>query len=186
MMSTQLLKPYLLSVLLFMLGVSGCNSAAQTQEGHLPELANLQTLGEQARQAQLPIVLMFGAQACHYCDVLSTEIFNPMTLSGLYEGKVAFIRHVGIDEDAPILDFNGQSIVKREWAEALRTDLTPTVVFFDGTGKEIAPRIVGIPEITLYMELVHQGINAAYTNMGLNRQIPSTPDQLAQQQAQQP
>jgi len=142
---------------------------------------NLQTLGHTAQQQNLPIMLMFGAQWCEYCELLVEEVLDPMMLSGLYEGKVVLMRHVGIDERAPIPDWNGTLIKKSKWAYQLNADLTPTVLFVDGSGREVAPRIIGISAITLYSQLIHQNLNTAYKNMGLNKQIPATPELLEKQ-----
>lgn len=148
----------------------------------LPELQNLQTLGQKAQQNQLPIMFMFSADWCEYCDVLKEHVLNPMIINGMYEGKVVFMRNVGIDLDEPIPDWNGKPLDKGKWAYQIDADLTPTVVFFDGYGNEIAERIVGISEITLFAALVHTRINEAYQNMGLNKRIPATPELLELQQ----
>ncbi|NPA71351.1 MAG: thioredoxin fold domain-containing protein [Gammaproteobacteria bacterium] len=173
------MKSLLVSLLLAVGLLSGCEQPAHAaKHPHFKELQNLQTLGEQARQAELPILLMFGAEWCEFCEQLNEEIFEPMGLNGLYEGKVMFMRHVGVDEQALIPGWNGQMIKKSNWAYALDADLTPTVLFVDGSGREVAPRIVGISEITLYAGLVHQNLNTAYKNMGLSKQIPITPELL--------
>lgn len=142
------------------------------------ELTNLQNLAERSKQQEIPIMLMFGAEWCDYCHLLNEEVLNPMALNGLYDGKVVFMRHVGVDEPKPLIDWYGRAIQKDKWAYELDADLTPTVLFFDGFGREVAPRIVGISEITLYASVIHQNINIAYKNMGLKKQIPVTPEQL--------
>ncbi len=173
------MKSLVLGVIVSLSLLSGCDQSAQAaKHAHFKELQNLQTLGVQSQQQQLPIMVMFGAEWCEFCELLNEEIFEPMGLSGLYEGKVVLMRHVGVDEDEPIPGWNGQFINKSNWAYALDADLTPTVLFFDGEGKEVAPRIVGISEITLYAGIIHQNLNIAYQNMGLDKQIPVTPELL--------
>ncbi len=152
--------------------------------GPFKELENLETLGQESDRLQLPIMLMFGAEWCEYCEQLNEYVFNPMVLGGLYEGKVVLMRHVGVDEDAPIPGWNGELIKKAKWAYQLNADLTPTVLFLDGAGKEVAPRIIGIPEITLYAGVIHQNLNIAYKNMGRDMQIPVTPELLELQSKQ--
>ena len=142
------------------------------------ELQNLQLLAEKSKQLELPIMLMFGAQWCEYCEVLKEQVFAPMALGGLYDEKVVLMRHVGVDEAALIPDWYGQPIKKSKWAYQLNADLTPTVLFLDGFGREVAPRIIGVTEITLYAGLIHQNLNLAYQNMGLKKQIPVTPELL--------
>lgn len=156
-----------------------------SSKGAFKELDNLQTLAAESQQKSLPIMLMFGAEWCEYCEVLNEHVFEPMVLGGIYEGKVVIMRHVGVDEDAPIPDWQGNLIKKSKWAYQINADLTPTVVFFDGNGREVAPRIVGIPEITLFTGLIHQNLNIAYQNMGLSLRIPPTAELLEIEQKNQ-
>lgn len=173
------MKPIIFSIILTMSLLSGCTQADQVNtHPHFKELQNLQTLGAQSQSQQLPILLMFGAQWCEYCELLNETVFEPMGLGGLYEGKVVLMRHVGVDEAAPIPNWEGELINKSKWAYELNADLTPTVLFFDGRGNEVAPRIIGIAEITQYTAVIHRNINIAYRNMGLDKQIPVTPELL--------
>jgi len=176
------LKTFSLMILLLCSGfVSNLNASSNSG---FKELQNLQTLGSKANELQLPIMLMFGAEWCEYCELLTEFVFAPMMLGGLYEEKVVLMRHVGVDEDQPIPDWQGDEIKKAEWAYHLDADLTPTVLFLDGNGREVAPRIVGISEITQYAGVIHQNLNIAYKNMGLAKQIPVTPELLEIQEQQ--
>ncbi|QKI88180.1 thioredoxin family protein [Thiomicrorhabdus xiamenensis] len=172
-------KRLLLFVAGFAFSLGGKPVYAQTDG--LPELQNLQTLGQQAQTRQLPILLLFSAEWCEYCQVLKEKVLNPMIFNGMYQGKVVYLRHVGLDEKDPIPDWNGKPMIKSKWAYQLNADLTPTIAFFDGNGKEVAERIVGISEITLFASLIHSRINEAYKNMGLNKRIPATPELLEKQ-----
>jgi len=154
------------------------SSVPASQKAQFKEVTNLQSLGKQSQQKQLPILLMFSAESCEYCKLLIEEVLNPMILSGLYDEKVVIMRHVGIDEPKPIPDWKGRAIKKSQWAYQLNADLTPTVLFVDASGNEVAPRIVGISEITLYSGLIHQRLNTAYQTMGLTKRIPATPELL--------
>lgn len=140
------------------------------------ELQNLQQLAEEAKQTGLPIMLMFGAEWCEFCEQLVEEVFNPMSMRGNYDGKVVLMRHVGVDEQQTIPGLGGEPIKKSEWAYALNADLTPTVIFLDGDGREVAPRIVGISNIHMYAGVIHRNLNIAYRNMGLTLRIPATPE----------
>ncbi|MBN2647832.1 MAG: thioredoxin family protein [Thiotrichales bacterium] len=150
-----------------------------TPSASLPELENLPALSAQAKQKELPILLLFSAQWCEYCTVLKEQVLEPMMLGGLYEGRYVYLRQVSLEEDHPIVDWHGKTLTKRQWAYQLGADLTPTLLFVDGNGKEVAERITGIPELTLFAGLIHNRLNQAYQNMELNKRIPSTPEQLA-------
>jgi thiol-disulfide isomerase/thioredoxin len=158
--------------------------------GTFQELQDCQTLGQESRAKKLPIVLMFGAQWCEFCQTLSEQVFAPMALSGMYDGKAMLLRHVGIDEPGFIPGFDGKPLNKAKWAYTLGADLTPTTLFLDGEGHEIAPRIVGISNIELYTGLIHRNLNIAYEKLGNPMRLPATPElyekQLKAQSASQP
>lgn len=152
---------------------------------HFKELNDLQALAERSQQSRLPIMLMFGAEWCEYCQELTEQVFAPMAMSGIYDDRVVHMRHVGVDEHAPIPGVDGELIKKEEWAYRLNADLTPTVLFLNGNGQEVAPRIVGVSNTHLYAGLIHQKLNIAYRNMGNPFRLPATPEQyLLQLQAQ--
>lgn len=166
----------LILLLVFLLKIT--QQADANSDSSFKELTNLQKLAEQSQQLKLPIMLMFGAEWCEFCELLQESVFDPMMLGGLYEEKVVLMRHVGVDEAEPIPSWDGTLINKAKWAYELDADLTPTVLFFDANGHEVAPRIIGISEITLYAGLIHQRLNIAYKNMGLTKRIPVTPELL--------
>ncbi|GKT11381.1 MAG: hypothetical protein ISEC1_P0345 [Thiomicrorhabdus sp.] len=72
---------------------------------------------------------MFGAEWCDYCQLLKEEVIVPMAASGLYDGKVVLMRHVGVDEPDPILHWNDQKLKKSKWAYQINADITPTIIF---------------------------------------------------------
>jgi hypothetical protein len=43
-----------------------------------------------------------------------------------------------------IADFKGQPITPAAWSEAMKVKITPTLLFFNAQGQEIAPRIEGV------------------------------------------
>lgn len=149
--------------------------------GAFKELQNLQLLAQQSHQTGLPIMLMFGAEWCEFCGLLNEAVLNPMAMNPNYDGKAVLMRHVGVDEQALIPGFDGKPIKKSQWAYQLNADLTPTVIFIDGNGREVAPRIVGISNIELYAGLIHRNLNMAYEKMGTPFRLPATPELYEQQ-----
>lgn len=179
-MRTKVIALFAILVSFFMLN----HQAWAKSQTALTELTNLPELAIQSNQQQLPIMLIFSAEWCEYCEILDEYVFTPMILGKLYDNKLMLMRHVGLDEPEPITDWDGQSLTKEQWAYKLDADLTPTVLFVNAQGKEIAPRIIGIPEISLYANVIHRNLNIAYKNMGLSRQIPTTPELLDKQSLQ--
>ncbi len=168
--------PLLSFILSLLLGFSSLAVAQSGKPEKLPELMNLQSLAIQSKQSNLPIMLMFGADWCPFCHTLVDEVLNPMMLGGKYEGIYMYMRRVGTDLNKAIPGIDGQPLQKRLWAEELRADLVPTVLFIDGHGKEVAPRIIGITNIEFYPALIHRSLNIAYKNMGNSLTIPIVPN----------
>ncbi|QCU89214.1 thioredoxin family protein [Thiomicrorhabdus sediminis] len=144
----------------------------------LTELDDIGKIAQKSAELKLPIMLVFSAEWCEFCEVLDEKVFTPMVKNRLYDEKVVLLRHVGVDLQDPITLWDGRTMKKSQWAYEIDADLTPTVLFVDAYGKEIAPRIVGIQTLDLYATVIHQNINTAYRNMGLDKQIPSTPRAL--------
>lgn len=159
--------------------VTSCEQPAQANPTKkIKELTDLQALSAKAKAENLPILISFGAEWCEFCELLKDQVLDPMALGGQYEGKYVFLRYVSIDDPKPIPGVDGKLIEKSKWAYQYGADLTPTVLFIDGDGKEVAPRIIGIANIDLYAALIHKALNIAYQNMNNPLRIPAMPEQL--------
>ncbi|PLA75278.1 hypothetical protein CYQ88_01550 [Hydrogenovibrio sp. SC-1] len=173
---------YLSIFLLALFALTACDQPAKANSNAYPtsnlkELTNLEQLAKQARQHNLPILLSVGAQWCEFCHQLRDEVLSPMALGGDYEGHYMFMRYLSIDDHQPIAGVNGKPIIKHRLAESYGADLTPTVIFIDGHGKEVADKIVGIANIELFSALIHNRLNQAYKNMGNALRINVMPGQ---------
>ena len=164
-----------LALIAFGFGLSACNQGAQAQANTIPELQDLQTLAQKAEAKNLPIMITVGADWCDFCYVLKKNVLDPMMLGGDYEGKKLYMRYLSLEDDTPIPGIAGQKIIKREWAEKHKADLTPTVIFIDSYGREVADKIVGISALELYMGLIHQRLNQAYKNLGNPMRVDTLP-----------
>ncbi len=114
----------------------------------VPVATDLQQLRSQALSQELPILLTFTSVICSYCVLLEQDFLQPMLLSGEYRDKV-MIRKLELGPGASVTDFNGRKIMASELSSRYRVFVTPTLLFVDGNGKELAERIVGIntPEL---------------------------------------
>jgi len=114
----------------------------------VPVATDLQQLGSQAVSRELPILLTFTSVICSYCELLEQAFLQPMLLSGEYRDKV-MIRKLELGPGASVTGFDGRKIMASELSSHYRVFVTPTLLFVDGNGKELAERIVGIntPEL---------------------------------------
>ena len=114
----------------------------------VPYGSDLQYDGQQALGLQLPILLVFSAVSCGYCRQLEDQFLKPMLISGEYSDKV-IIRRLLLDTGQHTTDFDGTRQDAASIARRYRVWLTPTIVFIDGSGRELAERMTGIntPEL---------------------------------------
>lgn len=115
----------------------------------VPFATDLQQLRSQALSQELPILLTFTSVICSYCELLEQDFLQPMLLSGEYRDKV-MIRKLELGPGASVTDFNGRKIMASELSSRYRVFVTPTLLFIDGNGKELAERMVGINTPELY------------------------------------
>ena len=110
--------------------------------GLVPIADNLSKTGAAAEAKQLPIMLYVSRSDCTFCKRFEKQQLGPLLKSNVYTGKIIF-RELIWDARDTVIDFDGKITVRAEFAEAFDAKLTPTLLFLDGTGKEIAPRITG-------------------------------------------
>ena len=117
-------------------------------EVRVPVAHDLQQEGQQAQTRQLPIMLTFSADDCSYCELLEEDFLQPMLLGGEYEDRV-IIRKLVLDDGSSVSDFSGKDAEATSVSDRYRVFVTPTILFVDGAGRELAERIVGIntPEL---------------------------------------
>ncbi|MET0101315.1 MAG: thioredoxin fold domain-containing protein [Sedimenticola sp.] len=115
---------------------------------------------EEARKGNLPIMIVFSADDCSYCEHLKEEILNPGVLSGTLDKKV-LVREFNIDVGGKITDFDGERIRARMFVNRYKVFATPTVVFVDADGETITPPIVGYNNPDDYRERLHKALNSA-------------------------
>ena len=148
-------KPLVLLCGLFLL------AAAALQAGvDVPVASNLQQDAHAARQDKLPLMLVFSAITCSHCDELEEEFIRPMLLSGEYSDRI-LIRKLVLDNGSSLTDFAGQRRAVEEFAHSYGVYVTPTILFVDHTGRQLAERMVGINTIEMYGGYLDQCIDTA-------------------------
>ena len=113
------------------------------------EEANFQKLAVKMQKNKMGLVMMLHAEHCPYCRLMDEEILSPMIRSGEYDKKV-FIRKLQVDVSDGVIDFKGQKKTASKLASEYDSQLTPTLLFLDHSGKEKALKLIGINSIEFF------------------------------------
>ena len=126
----------------------------------VPVTTDLTNLSSLAEQRHVPILLMFSSDDCDYCERLEEDVIRPMMLSGDFDRRAIF-RKVMIDNAGQFTNFAGAPSYAEDFAYQRNVDVTPTLMFVDANGKELAPKVVGYQMSGLYMAYLEAAINAS-------------------------
>jgi len=152
-------KYLLLSLILFLNNV-------HANEDNFPQPVDLAVTAEQAESKNIPILVLFSSVYCDYCKFIKNEFLNPMIRSGDYESKV-IIRVIEDDEGDEVIDFNRKLTDTGDFSERYNIDFTPTMIFIDAKGKELAERIVGLGNVEYYGGFIDDAIMNSQAKINL-------------------
>ncbi len=110
-----------------------------------------------------PLILVFDAEHCHYCARLQADHLDPMSVSEDYQHVL--LRSLEFEGDTVVTDFDGQVITAREFSRRYRVRLTPTLLFLNAEGEEIAERLLGYNTPELYGAYLDRAIERAVARM---------------------
>lgn len=156
---------------LIILWVLSAAALAASEHG-VPAVSDLSAVGEEARESGVPILVMFSQRGCPYCRVVEEDFLGPMLSSGRYDDKVV-IRRVMTDGFRRLTDFDGEPVEPDAFAGRYGAGLTPTVVFLDSHGRELADRVVGLTTPDFYGGKLDSGIEESLAR--LRQQARFTP-----------
>jgi thioredoxin-related protein len=155
------------------------NTRKSIKKEELLTLTNLQHVNVKSKTNCTPIVIMVSQFSCAYCDKLKKFVFIPIIRSREFTDKAVF-RELLIDPNEMILDENGHEILGAKFAKKyIDNILTPTVLFLDSSGNELAERIIGIGNIDFYESYFEQSLADANSIMKKNCRPSISVDELA-------
>lgn len=147
----------LLATLITALGIAHAEDSVLPP---FPTTSNLAADAALAAQSGMPLLLVFAQDHCEFCDRLDREFLNPAQATGAYNGKV-LVRRFMMDSHSLVRDFSGAKQEASELAHAMKVYVTPTLIFVDGKGAELGPRIVGIDSGEFFGTYLDEAIDAA-------------------------
>jgi thioredoxin-related protein len=136
---------------------SALAASAQARDSHLPRPASLAQSAQAAAMKGDPLVVLVSLPGCPYCELVRRNYLIPMRQSdGLHAVQVDVT-----DRRNKVLDFAGQTSTGYALSRAWRTQVTPTVLFFNAQGTEIAPRIEGVAVVDFFGSYLEERLNSA-------------------------
>jgi thioredoxin-related protein len=160
-MSPQFLKAITIAALLHLPLIA----PASADQSHLPVAQNLAKLGALAGSKKVPILLLISQYHCSYCDRMKQEILQPMRRNGDFQDRVV-IRELLIDAGEQVIDFRGKRIAAAQFSQQYGVFVTPTLLFLDNRGDEVAEPILGINTLDYLvfyiLDAIEHAANKAY------------------------
>lgn len=126
----------------------------------IPMAVDLPTVARVSKQKKLPIILLFSAEDCEFCERLEAEVIRPMLISGEMETK-AIVRKVMIDSYEQIKDFHGADVGAEEFADRRGIEVTPTLQFVDAEGRELAEKMIGFQGSEMFVAYLDNALSSA-------------------------
>ncbi len=121
--------------------------------------------GRRAATAKTPIVVMFSADHCPYCEVVRRDYIEPLPQHPQY-GQRVIVRVVTIDSDYRLIDFSGARTTHTHFAFEEGVSLVPTVRFYGVNGERLAADLVGALLPDFYLHYLEGAINKASGKLG--------------------
>jgi hypothetical protein len=129
---------------------------AQPKETYLPTPTSLREAALAAQAKGEPLVLLVSLPGCVWCELLRRSYLAPMR----QEGVQAFQITVN-DRQVAVGNFQGQSSHGADIAAAYQAKFTPTLMFLNVQGQEIAKRIVGVASVDLVGGVIDERLTTA-------------------------
>lgn len=107
-----------------------------------------------------PLLLYVGLSTCGFCRRLEAEVMPVVLKDEAYTDKV-FVQKVLWDSGRKVNWKGGQQATPDEIAREFRIRATPTLLFLDADGNEIAERIEGYRDASFYWSYLDDSIDEA-------------------------
>jgi thioredoxin-related protein len=138
--------------------------AAASAADSLVHARNFQADAQAAGKRGVPIMVLFSAPNCPYCERAKREYLIPMHKDRAYRNRV-IIREVTVDATTPLTGFDGTRTTEGAFAAANKVFIVPTVMVFDTHGNATSEAIVGLMIPDYYFSYLEAAIDGGLGKM---------------------
>jgi len=121
-------------------------------------------VSQTARQRHTPILVVFSAETCSYCEKLKREVIDPLEKRQTADMPL-LIREFDINTGGKLTDFNGEPIRSRQFKRRYHIFATPTLLIVDPDGNLLSDPIVGYNSAAEYRELLHASLATSFESL---------------------
>ncbi len=121
----------------------------------LPVPVSLRSELDAALRRRRALVVLASTEGCPWCRLVRQSYLAPL----LAEGQP--VVEIDIRGRQAMIDFGGAPGTQAEFAAARRLRIAPTVLFIGQDGREIAPRLAGVPLPDFYGAYLQERLDAA-------------------------
>jgi thioredoxin-related protein len=125
---------------------------------------NLQQDAALARRTGKPLLIVFTAPDCGYCDRVIDYYLKPMQREPAAK-RTAVIRQMDLTGIGPLVDFAGKATTPADYARRLDVTFAPTVIVFTPDGTPAGRRLVGLSSEDYYGGYMDAAIAAGRSAM---------------------
>lgn len=126
----------------------------------IPYISDLARDAEVSRTRQIPILVLFKAQDCAYCERVRRDFLLPLQRNPEYAGKV-ILRQIYRDGKGRIVDFSGKTVTPAQFTGQQGVKFSPTVKLLDADGRTLAEPLIGLTTPDFYGAYLDRAIDEA-------------------------
>jgi thioredoxin-related protein len=108
--------------------------------GPVPAAADLAADARILRERQVPMMMLYSRSNCGWCEKVRQLYLASIAADPKAE---VVLRQIDLDRDTPLVDFSGRRTSHRQFAQAHKVKLAPTLMFFGPDGGQLVEAIVG-------------------------------------------
>lgn len=128
-----------------------------------------------AARTGTPLLLFFTIPDCSYCHAVRQHYLAPLARG--QAGQRYVVREIVIDGKQMATGLDGKAARHRDLARQFKARFGPTVLFVDGSGKAVAPPLVGGDTAGMYGAYLDDRLAAARAQLATSTHSPRTTDE---------